>query len=50
MHEAITHLPLLRRDPVDRLLIAQAKIESLALVTANPLIRAYPDVKTIWDG
>jgi PIN domain nuclease of toxin-antitoxin system len=43
-------LPLLHRDPFDRLLIAQAQTESLALVTADPLIRAYPGVDTIWDG
>ncbi|TVQ19120.1 MAG: type II toxin-antitoxin system VapC family toxin [Spirochaetaceae bacterium] len=47
---ALADLPPLHRDPFDRLLIAQAKSESLALVTADPLIREYPGVATIWDG
>ena len=47
---SLADLPALHRDPFDRLLIAQAKTESLALVTADPLIRAYPGVDTIWDG
>jgi PIN domain nuclease of toxin-antitoxin system len=47
---ALAELPPLHRDPFDRLLIAQAKTESLALVTVDPLIRAYPDVQTVWDG
>lgn len=34
-------LPLLRRDPIDRLSIAQAKLEQLTLVTADEAIRAY---------
>ncbi len=38
----LADLPPLHRDPFDRLLIAQAQTESLALVTADPLIRAYP--------
>ncbi len=38
----LADLPPLHRDPFDRLRIAQAQTESLALVTADPLIRAYP--------
>jgi PIN domain nuclease of toxin-antitoxin system len=41
-------LPLLHRDPFDRLLIAQAQHERLTLVTRDPDIRRYP-VDTLWD-
>ena len=41
-------LPLLHRDPFDRLLIAQARHERLTLVTRDPDIRRYP-VDTLWD-
>lgn len=47
---ALAALPPLHRDPFDRLLVAQAKTESLVLVTTDPLIRAYPGVNTIWGG
>jgi PIN domain nuclease of toxin-antitoxin system len=42
--EATALLPPLHRDPFDRLLIAQARTEGLALVTRDPLIRTYPGV------
>jgi PIN domain nuclease of toxin-antitoxin system len=42
--EATTRLPPLHRDPFDRLLVAQARIEGLTLVTRDPLIRSYPGV------
>jgi PIN domain nuclease of toxin-antitoxin system len=42
--EATVLLPRLHRDPFDRLLVAQAKIEGLTLVTRDPLIRSYPGV------
>jgi PIN domain nuclease of toxin-antitoxin system len=41
-------LPLLHRDPFDRLLITQARHERLTLVTRDPDIRRYP-VDTLWD-
>ena len=44
----LRHLPLLHRDPFDRLLIAQARHERLTLVTRDPDIRRYP-VDTLWD-
>jgi PIN domain nuclease of toxin-antitoxin system len=44
----VRHLPLLHRDPFDRLLIAQARHERLTLVTRDPDIRRYP-VDTLWD-
>ena len=39
---AVGALPLLHRDPFDRLLIAQATAEDLAIVTADRRIAAYP--------
>ncbi len=40
-------LPLEHRDPFDRLLIAQARIENLMFVTRDPEIAEY-DVRTLW--
>lgn len=39
-------LPSHHRDPFDRMLIAQAQIETLALVTADAALRAY-DVELV---
>jgi len=39
-------LPLHHRDPFDRTLIAQAQVEELTLVTADPRILRY-DIPTI---
>jgi PIN domain nuclease of toxin-antitoxin system len=35
------HLPLIHRDPFDRMLIAQAKCEDLTLVTRDPHCQKY---------
>ena len=40
-------LPLIHRDPFDRLLIAQSRLEELPLLTADPDIRHY-DVNVVW--
>jgi len=40
--EATAALPSLHRDPFDRLLVAQARVESLTLITHDPSIRSYP--------
>ncbi len=40
-------LPLLHKDPFDRLLIAQAIEHGLTLATPDPLIQQYA-VRTIW--
>jgi PIN domain nuclease of toxin-antitoxin system len=40
-------LPLFHRDPWDRLLVAQAQIEGLPIISADPLIGQY-DVDVIW--
>jgi PIN domain nuclease of toxin-antitoxin system len=41
-------LPGLHRDPADRFLIATAQELNLTLVTPDPQIRQYPNLKTIW--
>ena len=38
----VSELPLHHRDPCDRLLIAQALIEVLSIVSADPRFDAYP--------
>ena len=40
-------LPLHHRDPFDRLLIAQAMEEGLAILTDDTYFRKYP-IKTVW--
>lgn len=40
-------LPDIHRDPWDRLLVAQAQIESMPIVTADPVVAQY-DVVVIW--
>lgn len=44
---AVEVLPPYHRDPFDRLLVAQALAENLALVTNDPAIRSY-GVKVVW--
>lgn len=44
---ALAGLPMLHKDPFDRILIAQAKAEGLVLVTCDGPIGAYP-IQTIW--
>ena len=39
--EAVANLPMIHRDPFDRMLIAQARIEELTLVTADPVFKEY---------
>ena len=43
----VHQLPMLHKDPFDRVLIAQALIESLTLITADPVIIQYA-VPTVW--
>jgi PIN domain nuclease of toxin-antitoxin system len=35
-------LPLIHKDPFDRILIAQAMVEGITLLTADPVIARYP--------
>ena len=45
--DGIMKLPFLHRDPFDRLLVAQAQVETMTLLTADENIQKYK-VKTIW--
>ena len=38
---AVAGLPLVHRDPFDRILIAQAIVEDIPLVTSDPVIAKY---------
>lgn len=40
-------LPPIHADPWDRLLVAQARLESIPLLTADSVLRRY-DVETLW--
>jgi len=44
---ALAELPDIHDDPFDRMLVAQALLEDLDLVTGDERIRSYP-VRTIW--
>ena len=39
--EHVAELPDIHRDPFDRLLVAQAQMETLTLVTSDALVRTY---------
>ena len=39
---AIDSLPLIHRDPFDRLLVAQATVEGIMLLTADSVLAQYP--------
>ncbi len=45
--DALPELPAIHDDPFDRMLVAQALVEDLELVTGDERLRAYP-VRTIW--
>ncbi len=45
---ALQKLPPRHPDPFDRLLIAQAAADQLALVTSDEPIGNYPEVEVIW--
>ncbi len=45
--ELVVDLPLLHRDPFDRMLICQALEEGMTLVTADTEVRRY-NVPTLW--
>ena len=40
---AVAHLPLIHRDPFDRLLVAQAAREGLRLLTSDRTLASYGD-------
>ncbi len=39
---AVAGLPMLHRDPFDRILVAQAMIEGVTLLTVDPVVAGYP--------
>jgi PIN domain nuclease of toxin-antitoxin system len=43
----VTRLPDLHRDPFDRMLVSQAIVHGLVLLTPDPLITQYP-ARTLW--
>jgi len=45
---AVQHLPTHHGDPFDRLLIAQARVEQLTIVSRDRQLSRY-DVSVIWD-
>ena len=44
---AVGTLPLVHKDPFDRLLIAQANVEGAVLLSADPIFAQYP-VQVLW--
>ncbi len=44
---ALTNLPFHHRDPFDRLMVAQAMVEGLILVSADSVLDAYP-IQRLW--
>ena len=46
---AVFRLPPHHRDPFDRLLIAQAKVEEMTLISADGMFDRYP-VRLLWAG
>jgi PIN domain nuclease of toxin-antitoxin system len=45
--DQIANLPQIHSDPFDRLIISQALVENLEIVTRDSIIPKY-DVKTVW--
>jgi PIN domain nuclease of toxin-antitoxin system len=44
---AVTRLPAHHSDPFDRMLVAQSRVEGVALITSDPRIQRY-GVEIIW--
>ena len=43
----VAKLPPLHRDPFDRVLVSQAIVHGLTIVTPDPAVTDYP-VRTVW--
>jgi PIN domain nuclease of toxin-antitoxin system len=41
-------LPLLHRDPCDRIIIASAKLNGMGILTCDRLIAQYDEAKVLW--
>ncbi len=39
---ALTGLPAIHKDPFDRILVAQARVEGIVLVTSDDIVSQYP--------
>jgi PIN domain nuclease of toxin-antitoxin system len=39
---ALGGLPPIHKDPFDRILVAQAMVEGIMLLTADPMVASYP--------
>jgi PIN domain nuclease of toxin-antitoxin system len=39
---AVSLLPPIHRDPFDRILVAQATVEAITLLTSDPIVARYP--------
>ena len=39
---AVAALPLIHKDPFDRILVAQAQVENVLLLTGDPILADYP--------
>lgn len=46
--ERVKQLPLIHRDPFDRIIIATAIEEGLTLLTNDSTVKQYDGVKTLW--
>jgi PIN domain nuclease of toxin-antitoxin system len=46
--DAVRAFPTLHRDPFDRMLVAQAMVEDLAILSAEEKLRRYK-VAVLWD-
>ncbi|MCD4722625.1 MAG: type II toxin-antitoxin system VapC family toxin [Desulfobacula sp.] len=44
---SLTELPFYHRDPFDRMIVAQAKTEQMALLSADPQLKKY-EIEVIW--
>jgi PIN domain nuclease of toxin-antitoxin system len=45
--QALAELPQIHADPFDRMLVAQALVEDLTLVTGDDVLHRYP-IATLW--
>lgn len=43
----VHRLPMIHRDPFDRIILAQAVVEGWPLITSDATVRSYP-VPTLW--
>jgi PIN domain nuclease of toxin-antitoxin system len=44
---ALTTLPFHHKDPFDRLLVAQARVEGIPIISGDPVLDSYP-IKRFW--